>query len=65
MVIFQLVAPFSGVATRSENENEIILSDIGELPVGSEIVITNVEPNAEIMHPDDALYDVKKASFLT
>ncbi|XP_053390116.1 uncharacterized protein LOC128553035, partial [Mercenaria mercenaria] len=58
----QLVAPFSGTVIRSENENEIILLESGELPPGSELIIRNIEPEEDIMHPHDPSYDEKKVS---
>ncbi|XP_060580900.1 uncharacterized protein LOC132737595 [Ruditapes philippinarum] len=57
-----LVAPFSGIVIRSKNTNEIIMLECGELPVDSELVIKNVEPEEDIMDPDDPAYDEKRVS---
>ncbi|XP_053398719.1 uncharacterized protein LOC128556879 [Mercenaria mercenaria] len=58
----QIVAPFSGKVVRSEKEHEVIILESGELPPGSELIITNVDPEADIMHPDDPAYDEKRVS---
>ncbi|XP_053398133.1 uncharacterized protein LOC128556594 [Mercenaria mercenaria] len=57
-----VIAPFSGRMIRSGSENEIIIFDSGELPSGSEVIITNVNPEEDIMHPDDPAYDEKRVS---
>ncbi|XP_052806223.1 uncharacterized protein LOC128235441 [Mya arenaria] len=51
-----IVAPFAAKVYLSENENEVILSEIGSLPSNSEIIITNVKPLALIKQPSDEEY---------
>lgn len=52
----QVVAPFSGTVIRSMNPNEVIFSEMGSLPPGTEIIITNVDLEDDIMNPDDEYY---------
>lgn len=54
------MAPFKGTAILSSNENEVILTDVSSLPAGSEIIITNVEPDPDIMSPDEEFYVEKQ-----
>ena len=55
-----MIAPFSGKVIRSDSPNEIIMLECGELPPKTEVVITNVEPEVDILHPDDPAYDEKR-----
>ncbi|KAK3612511.1 hypothetical protein CHS0354_024482 [Potamilus streckersoni] len=52
----KVVAPFAGIAIRSDRENEVIITNVEKLPKGTEIVITNVYPNSSILHPSDPNY---------
>lgn len=56
------MAPLAGTVILSSNANEVIIIDSGELPVGTALVITNIYPVKDIMHPDDPLYEKKKVS---
>ena len=56
----QVVAPFSGIAVLTDTDNEIMIINSGELPPGSEMIITNIAPIEEIQHPEDKLYVEKK-----
>ena len=55
-----MIAPFSGIVIRSDSPNEIIMLECGEMPQGSELIISNVDPEADILHPDDPVYDEKR-----
>jgi hypothetical protein len=37
--------------------------ECGELPPGSELIITNVHPEEDILHPDDPAYIEKRVLF--
>jgi len=52
----QVVAPFSGTAVRSKESNEVIMKEMGSLPPGTEMIITNIDLIDDIMHPDDDYY---------
>ena len=56
----QVAAPFSGIAVLTDTDNEIMIINSGELPPGSEMIITNIVPIEEIQHPEDKLYVEKK-----
>ena len=62
---WQLVSPFGGVVVLSDSSNELIILDSGELPAGTEIVITNIQPADDIMHLDNELYEAKQVSCTT
>jgi hypothetical protein len=64
MFLKQVIAPFSGRVIRSDKPNEIIMLECGELPPGSELVITNVQPEEDILHPYDPAYDDKRVCAL-
>jgi hypothetical protein len=63
-ICVQVIAPFSGKVILSDKPNEIIMQECGELPPGSELVITNVQPEQDILHPDDPAYDDKRVCVL-
>ena len=53
----QVVAPFGGSIMLTDNDNEVMIINSGELPPGSELIITNIVPDGEIQHPtEDELY---------
>ncbi|CAC5401161.1 unnamed protein product [Mytilus coruscus] len=52
----EVIAPFSGFARLSDNENEVIIKATGGFVRDIDIVIRNIKPNSNILHPDDELY---------
>ncbi|XP_071145135.1 uncharacterized protein [Mytilus edulis] len=51
-----IVAPFSGFAMLSDNKNEVIIKATGGFVRDIEIVIKNIKPYTDILHPKNALY---------
>ena len=58
----QIVAPFSGIALLTDSANEIMINNSGELPPGSQLIITNVDATTGIKHIKDPLYVEKRVS---
>lgn len=54
--ILQIVAPFSGFAKLGNNMNEVIIEATGGFLRDIDIVIKNIRPNIDILHPNDLLY---------
>lgn len=61
--LFQVVAPFPGsIILSNKSSNEIIIKAKGGSIKDMDIIITNVEPNKDIVTEDDPSYVEKRVS---
>ncbi|XP_052081230.1 uncharacterized protein LOC127719255 [Mytilus californianus] len=51
-----VVSPFPGLVMLSDAENEVIIQTSGGFLKDIEIILKNVKPNGDILHPNDDLY---------
>lgn len=58
--LFQIVAPFPGSIMLSKKSNEIIIKAKGGSVKDMDIIITNIEPDKDIVAIDDPSYVDKR-----